>query len=706
MKTLYLDLEVKDTKRGKRRDPSPYLPHNFIVSFGFRTKGFPTDTSGYHFLRHAEFTGDANAACVLLQNLLDEAEELVAFNAKFELAWLLEAGFKYDGAIRCPMVTEYILARGTKINLGLDECCKRAGTTQKLGNLVEGFWADGLGFDNIPKGTVEEYGIRDVDCLYELDEAQSRRLSDKNSHLTATIKMSHEFIRCLVEMERNGIFIDADAVEDVRAEYQKEYDKLRAELEEIAQSVMGDTKINLDSPEQLSWLIYSRKVNDKHEWAKIFNIGTDARGKRTRPPRMSTAEFVGAIKQGTTILKCTSAIHCGACSGTGRLHNLLTKSGRAFKNPPKCSGCVGRGILYQDTGIVAGFRLIPRGPQDTAAGGFATDKDTLSELAKRIERDDKERQSNTRERPKKLQLSAKRFLEAFIRYNAIGTYLDTFIKGIADNRLDTGLLHTQLMQCVTATGRLSSIRPNFQNMPRANTFPVRRVVRSRWEGGLILEVDFAQLEFRIAAFLAQDKRAIEDILNKVDVHAYTASIIGCSRQDAKPHTFKPLYGGSSGTEAEQRYYKAFKAKYPQITEWQNRNIQQVLKAGSLVIPSGREYNFPGTRRTPSGYVVNTTQIYNYPVQGFATADVVPVTILEVYDVLRKFGLRSKLILTVHDSIVFDVYPGEQQQIIGIINTCFSRLPDILNHRYGINVNIPLDWDIKCGPNWLELKGVH
>lgn len=699
MKTLYIDLEVKDTKRGKRRDPSPYLPHNFIVSFGFRTKGFPTDASGYHFLRHAEFTGDANAACVLLQNLLDETEELVAFNAKFELAWLLEAGFKYDGAIRCPMVTEYILARGTKINLGLDECCKRAGTIQKLGVLVEGFWASGLSFDTIPKSNVEEYGIRDVDCLAELDASQQQRIG-KNSHLTATIKMSHEFIRCLVEMERNGIFIDADAVEDVRAEYQKEYDKLRAELEEIAQSVMGDTKINLDSPEQLSWLIYSRKVNDKHEWANTFNIGTDNRGKRTRPPRVSSTEFVNLVKSGTTVLKRTSANHCATCAGTGRMVNLLTKSGKPFKNTPKCKDCGGHGLVYTDTGIVAGFRLIPKGPQDTAAGGFATDKDTITKLAHSIGEGQCSKYKSS------IHLSARTFLTQYVRYNAIGTYLDTFIKGIADNRLDTGLLHTQLMQCITATGRLSSIRPNFQNMPRANTFPVRRVVRSRWEGGLILEVDFAQLEFRIAAFLAQDKRAIEDILNKVDVHAYTASIIGCSRQDAKTHTFKPLYGGSSGTEAEQRYYKAFKAKYPQITEWQNRNIQQVLKAGSLVIPSGREYNFPGTRRTPSGYVVNTTQICNYPVQGFATADVVPVTILEVYDVLRKFGLRSKLILTVHDSIVFDVYPGEQQQIIGIINTCFSRLPDILNHRYGINVNIPLDWEIKSGINWLELKGVH
>ena len=103
------------------------------------------------------------------------------------------------------------------------------------------------------------------------------------------------------------------------------------------------------------------------------------------------------------------------------------------------------------------------------------------------------------------------------------------------------------MQCVTSTGRLSSRNPNFQNMPRGGTFPVRKVVVSRWQGGYILEGDYSQLEFRVAGFLSKDQKVYEDVKNHVDVHAYTASILGVSRQDAKTDTFKPLYGGLMGT---------------------------------------------------------------------------------------------------------------------------------------------------------------
>ena len=73
----------------------------------------------------------------------------------------------------------------------------------------------------------------------------------------------------------------------------------------------------------------------------------------------------------------------------------------------------------------------------------------------------------------------------------------------------------------------------------------------------LVEIDFLQLEFETAVFLAQDKQGMEDIKNKIDVHQYTADIIGVSRQDAKAHTFKPLYGGVTGTEDEKRYYTKF-----------------------------------------------------------------------------------------------------------------------------------------------------
>ncbi len=143
------------------------------------------------------------------------------------------------------------------------------------------------------------------------------------------------------------------------------------------------------------------------------------------------------------------------------------------------------------------------------------------------------------------------FLKDIVRYNSIDTYLNTFVSGIEQHTNSNDYLRPKFMQCVTATGRLSSRDPNFQNQPRGNTFPIRKAVISRFKNGKIMEMDFSQLEFRTAVFLAQDEQGMEDIKNGVDVHQYTADVIGCSRQEAKAHTFKPLYGGVTGTENEK-----------------------------------------------------------------------------------------------------------------------------------------------------------
>ena len=171
---------------------------------------------------------------------------------------------------------------------------------------------------------------------------------------------------------------------------------------------------------------------------------------------------------------------------------------------------------------------------DISEGGFKTDKITLVRLAKTGDE------------------FFKRFVEKITRYNALETYLSTFVDGIKKFTTDKGFLYPSFMQHVTATGRLSSRNPNFQNQPRGSTFPIRKVISSRFDGGSIMEIDYAQLEFRTAVFLAQDKQGMKDIQNGVDVHQYTADIIGCSRQEAKPHTFKPCLLYTSPSPRDQR----------------------------------------------------------------------------------------------------------------------------------------------------------
>ena len=142
--------------------------------------------------------------------------------------------------------------------------------------------------------------------------------------------------------------------------------------------------------------------------------------------------------------------------------------------------------------------------------------------------------------------------------------MSSFVQGIKTFTKEDGFLHVGLTQHVTSTGRFSGRNPNMQNMPRGGTFPVKRVFVSRFDGGQILEADFAQLEFRVAAFLSQDEVAMEEVRTGFDVHSYTAKIISdagqpTSRQVAKMHTFAPLYGASGygRTRAEAEYYTHF-----------------------------------------------------------------------------------------------------------------------------------------------------
>ncbi len=269
---------------------------------------------------------------------------------------------------------------------------------------------------------------------------------------------------------------------------------------------------------------------------------------------------------------------------------------------------------------------------DVSEGGFKTDKLTLIKMAKRGDQ------------------FLKVFVEKITRYSALESYLNTFVDGIKRHTTKKGFLYPSFMQTVTATGRLSSRNPNFQNQPRGNTFPIRKVIASRLEGGRIMEIDFAQLEFRTAVFLAQDKQGIEDIKNGVDVHQYTADIIGCSRQEAKAHTFKPLYGGMSGTENEKKYYTAFLKKYPDIKKWHEKLQDEAIRRKVITLPTGRQYAFPKAERMPWGGSSFSTQIKNYPVQGFATADIVPLACINIQKLLEENNTKSLLVNTLTDSI--------------------------------------------------------
>jgi len=663
-------------------DPSPFHPDNILVTVGLNSYW----GDEYYFTNHSERIDEG---CFhKIQETLDKTTLLVGHNIKFDLMWLLESGFKYSGRVYDTMLGEYILNKGIRKSLTLEMSCRRRKIGSKDSRIKE-FMDRGVSFENIPADLVEEYGRLDVQITRRLFDSQMADFkSEKNKHLLMTAKMMNEFLVVLSDMERNGININIEDLNNVEREYRAEFAYLKQKIDKIVHKQMGDTKINLSSPEQLSWLIYSMKPKDKKEWAKIFNVGIDKNtGKNKKRPQYSRLQFRNLVADNTVPLFRTVASQCINCKGKGVIKKIK-KDGSPFKNYSKCVDCDGDGFMYTEMAKYAGFRQRPRSVYDIAESGFRTDKLTLTKIAAEAEGEFKE------------------FIDAVVRHNAVDTYLNTFVEGLKNFTNEDGFLHPKFMQAVTATGRLSSRDPNFQNQPRGKTFPIRKVVTSRFDGGKILEIDFAQLEFRTAVYLAQDKQGMEDIKNKIDVHQYTADIIGVSRQDAKAHTFKPLYGGVTGTEDEKRYYTKFLEKYKDIKTWHDKLQSEAIRYKRIKLPTGREYSFPYAERTPWGGSTYGTQIKNYPVQGFATADIVPLACINIYKLMREKGVKSLLVNTVHDSIVADVYPGEEDVMSNIFNQGTADVIPALKQYYKIDFNVPLDTELKIGNNWLDMKEVN
>jgi len=675
--TVDVETSYQKTETGGY-DPSPFHPDNILVSVGINDE--------YYFTNHSE---RIDKGCYhKIQSILDKTTLLVGHNIKFDLMWLLESGFKYTGRVYDTMLGEYILNRGIRKSLTLEMSCRR----RKIGSKdsrIKDYMDRGMSFEDIPADIVEEYGKIDVQITRRLFDSQMQDLRlPKNKDLLMTLKMMNEFLIVLCDMEINGININVEDLSNVEKEYRAEFAYLKQKIDKIVYKQMGDTKINLSSPEQLSWLIYSMKPKDKKEWAKIFNVGIDkSTGKNKRRPQFSRTQFRTLVSDNTDAIYRTVAEQCIICHGKGVIKRIK-KDGSPYKNYTKCSDCNGDGYIYTPMAKLAGFRQRPRSVYDIAESGFRTDKITLNKISAEAEGEFKE------------------FIDAIVRHNAVSTYLDTFVDGLKNFTNENGFLHPKFMQAVTATGRLSSRDPNFQNQPRGKTFPIRKVVTSRFDKGSILEIDFAQLEFRTAVYLSQDKQGMEDIKNNIDVHQYTADIIGVSRQDAKAHTFKPLYGGVTGTEDEKRYYSKFLEKYKDIKTWHDKLQSEAIRFKRIKLPTGREYAFPYAERTPWGGSTYGTQIKNYPVQGFATADIVPLACINIYNLMKKNKVKSLLINTVHDSIVADVYPGEEDVMSKIFKQGTADVIPALKQYYNIDFNVPLDTEIKIGYDWLNMKEVN
>lgn len=301
-----------------------------------------------------------------------------------------------------------------------------------------------------------------------------------------------------------------------------------------------------------------------------------------------------------------------------------------------------------------------------------------------------------------------------------------------------GKFHAQFNQTIAATHRLTSSglplefemfegkkkSVQFQNMPR----DFKSLFYSPDDDYYTVEVDAMQLEFRVAAFAGDDEQARRDIHDPdFDAHCRTASVMNdvqyglflskyrsgdkdfkTLRTAAKPDTFKPLYGGTKGTPEQERYYKAFNERYASLVRHQEDWLADVIRDGKHRTAWGMEFSFDVKPNRHGTWINKRTgkpvgpQIFNYPVQNLATAEIVPIAICQLYKTCKSAGLRARFVNTVHDSVICYVHKKDMEQFLQIASHCFTtHVYEYLHALYGIEFDVPLGMEAVYGQHWNE-----
>ncbi|MBQ7662312.1 MAG: DNA polymerase I [Prevotella sp.] len=290
----------------------------------------------------------------------------------------------------------------------------------------------------------------------------------------------------------------------------------------------------------------------------------------------------------------------------------------------------------------------------------------------------------------------------------IGTYIDALPKLINPR---TGHIHTSFNQTITATGRLSSSDPNLQNIPiRGEDGKEIRKAFVPEPGCLFFSADYSQIELRVMAHLSQDENMVRVFREGKDLHAATAAniykkpiedVTRDERTKSKRANFGIIYGITvfglaerldiSRDEAKQLIDGYFET-FPQVHDYMERSKQMVREKGYATTLFGRRRYLPdinSQNATVRGFAERNA--INAPIQGTA-ADIIKVAMIHIFERFKKEGIRSKMILQVHDELNFSVYPEEKEQVERIV---------MEEMQAAFPLSVPLIADSGFGQNWLE-----
>lgn len=304
-------------------------------------------------------------------------------------------------------------------------------------------------------------------------------------------------------------------------------------------------------------------------------------------------------------------------------------------------------------------------------------------------------------------------ISKILEYRGIKKLISTYIDPLPELiNPETGRLHTTFNQSLTATGRLSSTKPNLQNIPIRTAMgrEIRKAFVAGNPEGYILSADYSQIELRIMAALSEDEVMLKAFRENKDIHTSTAAkvfkvnpeeVTKEQRSKAKVANFGIIYGISAFGLSQRLHIPRSEAKelideynihFPQIFKYIENMKQKALEFGYVETICHRKRYLPGI--SSRNHVVRSLaerNAVNAPIQGSA-ADLIKLAMIKVATAIEKEGLKSKMVLQVHDELIFDVLPEEVEQLKTLVTREMEN---------AFKLSVPLTAECNYGKNWLE-----
>lgn len=300
-----------------------------------------------------------------------------------------------------------------------------------------------------------------------------------------------------------------------------------------------------------------------------------------------------------------------------------------------------------------------------------------------------------------------------LEYRTLTKLKSTYADGLAVYIGEDKRIHTSFNQTITATGRISSTEPNLQNIPMRMELGrrIRKVFVPR-AGYEFMDADYSQIELRVLAHMSGDEQLIEAYRMEQDIHRITAAkvfhtpfeeVTDLQRRNAKAVNFGIVYGISSfglsqdlsiSRKEAAEYIEQYFATYPKVKEFLDRLVQDAKKQGYVTTMFGRRRPIP--ELSSSAFMQRSfgeRVAMNSPIQGTA-ADIIKIAMIRVWKALRDEGLKSRLILQVHDELVVETALEEEEQVRKLLAEHMKKAADLA---------VTLEIDLHTGENWYEAK---